>query len=476
MFVRIETMGLRFALVCAVALASLAGCGGSPPSAEALPPMPSIRTEAFPAATREQLQSRLTAVQGAPDNPHAVGGLAMLLHAHQQHETARAVYRRAAALEPDALRWRYYLGVTQAELGDVTGAIESFREALRIDEAFAPARRRLADASMQANSLDEAARAYQDLLLDDPADAAARFGLGRALAARGDTAGAIDELSEAVRLLPEYGAAHYELSLAYRDAEQPDKAQSHLRLYQQAQAAPRFDDPLMAAVEALAQGAGDHIRRGVELEARGDLEGAVETHLKALEIDPEVAQAHVNLVSLYGRLGRFDQAARHYERALALNPGQADLHYNHGVLLYSQGRFPEARRAFEKTLEVSPGHAEAHNNLGQILESERRIDEAAAHYRAAVEAQPRYRLARFHLGRMLLAKRQPVEAAEHLERAIEPRDEMTPQVVFALATARAQSGDNAEALRLGEQARLLAQQMGQDELARRIEQDLAKIR
>jgi len=459
-----------------MALAILAACGEEPPPVAALPPVPEIRLEAFPPETRTEIGRFLTALQASPDSAQAAGDLAMLLHANKQLESAAALYRRAAALEPGSLRWRYYAGVVQAQLGAADAAASSLQSALEVDPKFLPAQRRLAGLLLELNRVDEAAEGYRTALRAEPNDPESHFGLGRALALQGKTAEAIEALGEAVKLAPDYGAAHYELSLAYRDAGQPEQSRLHLNLYEQRKGAPRSPDPLMDAVDKLARGAGDHIRRGIEMEARGDLQSAIEEHLRALEVDADVAQAHVNLVALYGRIGEADKAAEHYRRATELNPGQADLHYNYGVMLFEQGRLPQARQAFERALEANPDYAAAHNNLGQTLEAEQRFNEATAHYRAAVEAQPQFRLARFHLGRMLLAQRQPRQAAEQLERALEPRDEMTPQVLFALAAANAQAGDRAAALRFGQEARALAARMGQQELADRIEQDLAKLR
>ena len=469
-------MDWRIAVSAAATLVILAACRDAPTPVGALPPFPEIRAESFPAEARERIQQRLAAAQAAPHSAQAVGELAILLHAREQLETAALLYERASALEPGALRWRYYAGVVQAQIGATDKAAASLEAALDVDPEFIPARRRLGAVWLDLNRLDAAAESYRALLERNPDDAEARFGLGRTLALRGETAQAIEEFSEAVRLAPDYGAAHYELSLAYRDAGQPEPAQRHLELYQQRKGAPRGPDPLMAAVEMLAQGAGDSIRRGIALEEQGDLTGAIQAHLRALEVDADVVQAHVNLVSLYGRTGEPDKAAEHYQRAAALNPGQADLHYNYGVLLFGQERFQEARQAFEKAVESNPAYAEAHNNLGQVLELQGRLDQATTHYQAAIQAQPQFRLARFHLGRMLLAQQHPQQAAEQFQRAIEPRDEMTPQVLFGLAAAQAQIGDRAQALRLGQEARALAAQMGQHELARRIERDLAKLR
>jgi Tfp pilus assembly protein PilF len=80
-------------------------------------------------------------------------------------------------------------------------------------------------------------------------------------------------------------------------------------------------------------------------------------------------QAHINLVALYGRLGRFDEAARHYQAAFAIDSNQADLHYNYGVLLLKQGQASDAEKAFLESLRINPHYADAHNNLGSSTSS-----------------------------------------------------------------------------------------------------------
>ena len=467
-------------MLLAVSGCWIAACDRSEPAPAraSLPPLPELAIESFPDSERAQLQGFLDAARASPADAEASGALGRALHANEQYKSAEASYQRAAALDPGALRWQYYLGVVRNAQGKYAGAAESFEAAAAIDPAFAPLRRRLAEVRLSLNEPEEAARLYAELLRTEPRDSGASFGLGRALAMQGDLSGAIERFRRAVEQAPDYAAAHYELALAYRDQGEDALSTRHLALYEQNKQspAPAAEDPLMAAVDAMKRGAGDRIARGIARAQKGDLEAAIAEHLAALEANPKIAQAHVNLVQLYGRAGEVDKALDHYRKAVELVPGQADLHYSFGVLMFENGRLPEAKQAFERAVGSNPDYAAAHNNLGQIAEREAQLDEAAAHYRRALEAQPNFRLARFHLGRMLLAKRSPREAAEHLQRALEPRDEMTPHVLFGLAVARVQLGDAEAGRRLGNEARLLAEQTGQMELARKIGDDLATLR
>ena len=154
---------------------------------------------------------------------------------------------------------------------------------------------------------------------------------------------------------------------------------------------PPVDDPLLDAVRSLNKGPDKLLSEAVALEAQGQLAAAVDLQLKALELDPKLTQAHVNLISLYGRLGDPAQAEKHYRDAIALNPNAHEAHYNFGVLCYESKRRDEARAAFQKALDINPAYAEAHNNLGTLLEEEGKLADAAEHFRQAVDTQPSFR-------------------------------------------------------------------------------------
>src|SRR4030095_4692021 len=144
---------------------------------------------------------------------------------------------------------------------------------------------------------------------------------------------AIDSLREAVRLAPTRGAAHYALAMAYRDIGDRAKAEGHIRLSREFLVIrPVQPDPLMQAVAELNLGAAERLRKGVELEASGNLAESIVEHERALEINPQLAQARINLIQLYGRRGLAVKAEEHYRAVVALNPNLADSHYNFGVM------------------------------------------------------------------------------------------------------------------------------------------------
>jgi tetratricopeptide (TPR) repeat protein len=287
-------------------------------------------------------------------------------------------------------------------------------------------------------------------------------------------ASAIDHFRKACEISPNFGAAHYALALAFRDLDDKAKAQEQLSLYQKDKLGrPRLDDPLLDTIQELRAGAHDYLKQGVALEAAGQLEQSVAAHERALSIDPRLEQAHINLISLYGRLHQRERAEAEYNSLLAINPNLAEAHYNFGVLLTGQGRNSEAYEVFRKALEISPFYPEAHNNLGFLLLNDGRLEEAERHLRAALENKPNYRLAHFHLGRILLHQNKINEAIDHFQQTLGPEeDESTPGYFYALGAAYARAGNRQSALSYVRQAERKASTLGQKDLLRSIERDL----
>ena len=77
-----------------------------------------------------------------------------------------------------------------------------------------------------------------------------------------------------------------------------------------------------------------------------------------------------------------------YERALHLDPECADTHCNLGSVYFNQNRRALARASYERALALAPRHLEAHLNLATLLEEEGQDRGALRHYRVALALDP----------------------------------------------------------------------------------------
>ena len=87
--------------------------------------------------------------------------------------------------------------------------------------------------------------------------------------------------------------------------------------------------------------------RHQDAEARRQLE-------RAVELDPNLANAEANLSLLCAKTRDYAGAIRHGKRALALDPKQIDCYHYIAVALRGEGRFDEAVHELERLLEIDP--------------------------------------------------------------------------------------------------------------------------
>ena len=209
---------------------------------------------------------------------------------------------------------------------------------------------------------------------------------------------------------------------------------------------------------------------------RGRLGQAINSYEKALELAPEMASAHANLVGAYGQMGDFEKARTHYDAASAIDPDIEELHNNWGVVMAAQENPTAAVAAFRRALQVNPTSARAHANLGVALTSLNRIEDAVPHFRDAIANDPNNRPARMNLGVRALEEGRAPEAAAHLEAALlGPEDGSGAFVRFTLGRAYRRMGRDTEARDELVNARRLATDGGMKELADRIQLEITSF-
>jgi TolB-like protein/Tfp pilus assembly protein PilF len=142
---------------------------------------------------------------------------------------------------------------------------------------------------------------------------------------------------------------------------------------------------------------------------------------KALELEPELAEAHAAL----GWIRRnydwdWSGADAAYERALELEPGNATVVRAAAALARTLGRFEEAIRLDRRAVELDPLSVAAHYNLALHALYAGLLDEAKAAFRKTLELNPEYPSAHMFLGEVDLMGSNPMAAREEMEREKDP--------------------------------------------------------
>jgi Flp pilus assembly protein TadD len=230
------------------------------------------------------------------------------------------------------------------------------------------------------------------------AEAEAHDRSGVALGDTGQTAAALAEFREAVRLDPHLASARFHLGLALE------------RLGQPAAAIPEYEHALGLEPDMV------EARFGLAsaCAAVGDLDGAILLLRQVIAKAPGFAEARYNLgVDLWNRYKRarglrdkadLDQAARELDAASRLDPSQPRIHFALGQLRAERESRAEAVASLQKAVELAPGDPQFLYNLGLALRLSGDLDGAEARLREAIARDPKHALARRSLGLLLRQK------------------------------------------------------------------------
>jgi TolB-like protein/DNA-binding winged helix-turn-helix (wHTH) protein/Flp pilus assembly protein TadD len=183
--------------------------------------------------------------------------------------------------------------------------------------------------------------------------------------------------------------------------------------------------------------------------AKNERPKAILAARKALELDPELVEAHVLLANMAQQQWRWAEAEAEYRRALELSPNNAAAYSAFAFWLVSQGRTEEAVTSCRRARELDPLAASG-SDLAWMLFYARRYDEAVQELRSVLAVTPDDAFALWILGFALIANHHPQEAVPVLEKGVSASDR-SPAIVGLLVHAYAQVGRRADALRLLEE-------------------------
>ena len=88
--------------------------------------------------------------------------------------------------------------------------------------------------------------------------------------------------------------------------------------------------------------------------------------MRAIELDPNYAEAYYNCGITYGKKGELDHAIVDFTKAIELNPNYADAYYNRGVAYSNKGLVDRTIKDYTKVIALNPNYANAYYNLGRV--------------------------------------------------------------------------------------------------------------
>ena len=185
---------------------------------------------------------------------------------------------------------------------------------------------------------------------------------------------------------------------------------------------------------------------------------------KALESDETLAEAHVELAATKKDEWDWAGADREFKRAIELNPNLAEAHNKYSLYLSAMARHTEALAENKRAQELDPLRIGLRANEAGALLFARRYDEAIEKITQYIELGPGHGNAHFMLGFMYEAKGMYADAIREFQKAIKIMGETTSGQIY-LGNALAMSGRKKEARVLFEKLKKTKEYVTPSELA-----------
>ena len=370
------------------------------------------------------------------DAASAFGRLAMALHAYEVHAAALVAYDNAALADPTQSDWYHGAGLVQRSRGELEGAASSFRRALELEPDREASRVHLGEVLIELGRLDEADQVLsvgEDTPSAHPSRLAA---LGQLALARNEPVHAIAMLELALDRLPEAGALHYPLALAYRKLGDGERARDHLA--RRGAVGVKPPDRLAEQLDRLKAGERVFLLQGRRAFRVGRFQEAADAFRRATEADSTSARALINLSAALDGLDRPEEAAAALDRALEIEPENLAALYNRGALHLARGEHARAVARLRPVVAASPRDGEeAAAALTRALRALGQTEDALAVAEEAAQASDSASVLFLRSALLVELERfEEAKAALDLAHALHPTD---PQIVYGLARLLAAS-------------------------------------
>jgi tetratricopeptide (TPR) repeat protein/TolB-like protein len=251
---------------------------------------------------------------------------------------------------------------------------------------------------------------------------------------------------EALRIDPEYAAAHAGKCAAYENA------------YREVHEASLIDEAQSACSRALQLNPNlviVHTSLGDLYFSIGKLVEAERSYLRALEIDPSSSESYMGLGNVYLALNRPEDAEDSLRQAIGLHPGDWTPYNRLGNHLYKTGRYVEAAQQYEYAVALDRTNSNAYSNLGAAYMLAGHFEAALTAFQKSIKINPKA-TAYSNLGLMHYYLGQYDESIENHQNAVslEPNDHVSRS---NLGDALWNSGDRESAREVFREAQLLAE-------------------
>jgi tetratricopeptide (TPR) repeat protein len=310
------------------------------------------------------------ALEGGQDNAEIQYFLGLIKYKKGADNEAAAALQSSIDLDSENAEAHYYLGAVLARMGESNKAIQSFERSTTLDPSFVNAWFALGVEHYNNERYPDAIAALDKSVADNTNNN--------------------DELRRI------YAESFVNLAESYRQTEQFDKAISKYRI---AVSLIKDDDDLYSTF-------------GFVLGSKGLWKDAITNFEKAIEIKPDSIN-HANLGWAYLKSAINNREVRYYDRekadlekskgalykAVELDPNLVAANLNLGSVLNDLGEHSAAIEVLSKAIDLKDDWMPAHYELGEAYLESGDYDNAVTQFKRVIKLDKKFAFAHYNLGR-----------------------------------------------------------------------------
>jgi tetratricopeptide (TPR) repeat protein len=211
--------------------------------------------------------------------------------------------------------------------------------------------------------------------------------------------------------------------------------QTALELYQKRQ----FSDALAQCANAKALSPDDfraYAIAGLVWMAQWKMDNASQEFATAIRLQPQNKELYVFKARADANRGKTDEAIAAARKALEIDPNHAEAFAALGEALQMKSkREAEAIAAYQSALKLNPQLVDVYDSLGQIYLDVKDVKKAEEIFRQGMAADPQRMSGRFNLGRLLVDQGRLTEARQLWEERTSDEDRVRPTFITLLTRA-----------------------------------------
>jgi tetratricopeptide (TPR) repeat protein len=290
---------------------------------------------------------------------------------------AQQICEAAVAVAPDDPLLREQLAALKQLSGDLAGAATEARQAVELLPSNSADWSQLGLILVQQQHFEEAATAFRRAIQLDSEDVWSMQNLAQSLVKLDRQDEAINEYRHALAVKPRFGLAWLGLGEVLEGMGRKPEAEECYR-------------------QALA----NRIHRASELttlarfcENHGWFEAAATNFDDAIKLCPSDAMLYVDAGRNFAVLNRHAEAEQRYAGAIELSPDLMQAHFLYGLELGRENRPSAAAEQFREAVRIMPDLIEARLNLGMALVNDKKYVEALGQFKEVLQRSPTNALA-----------------------------------------------------------------------------------